>query len=120
MFPKQKSIEKKISNALKNHIRSDEHKKKISQGLLTSDRFKEFVKSNENRENQRKTTQLRHNKSLIYIFTKDGKEIIHNGRLKNMENLGISFYYLKKLRYGEIESYEGWRFIEMKQIANIQ
>jgi hypothetical protein len=111
--PKTEDHKKKISNALKNHIRSDEHKKKISHGLLKSEKFKNFVKSDKNRETQRRITQLRHDNSLIYIFTHNGKEIIHKGKLKNLEELGISFYYLKKLRYGEINEHNGWRFVSM-------
>ena len=30
------------------------------------------------------------------------------------EDYNISFTYLKKLRYGEIEEYKGWKFISME------
>lgn len=119
-IPKTEEHRNKISNSLKNHIKSDNHRHNISEGLLKSDKFNKFVKSDENRENQRKRTQSRHDNSLIYVFMKDGEKIIHKGKLKNMEKYGISFYYLKKLRYGKIENHEGWKFVEMKQIAHIQ
>ena len=120
LIPKTEEHRNKISNSLKNHIKSDNHRHNISEGLLKSDKFNKFVKSDENRENQRKRTQSRHDNSLIYVFMKDGEKIIHKGKLKNMEKYGISFYYLKKLRYGKIENHEGWKFVEMKQIAHIQ
>lgn len=47
-----------------------------------------------------------------YVYT-----LSHNGMvfyLGKGSGRRISFYYLKKLRYGDIDEYKGWKFIKME------
>jgi uncharacterized protein YcbK (DUF882 family) len=109
---------KKISESLKGIIRSDEFKKKISDSLRNSSNFKEATQSEEFRNKHKKNAKKRHDDLITYYFEFNGDIIIHKGGLKNMsDKYNISYYYLKKLRYGQIIEYNGWKFISLENMS---
>lgn len=113
-IPKSEEHRKKISDAIAGIERSPETRLKLSDSLRKSEKFQNAVKSEEFRNKQRQSTQKRHDNSITYIFEYNGLEIRHNGALSKMAlDYEITFYHLKRLRYGEVEEYNGWRFIEM-------
>ena len=113
-IPKSKEHRKKISEAITGIERSSETKSKLSESLKKSEKFQNVVKSEDFRNKHKESTQKRHNESIIYIFDYNGLEIRHNGALKKMAlEYEITFYHLRRLRYGQVEEYNGWRFIEM-------
>jgi hypothetical protein len=111
-IPKSEEHKKKIADAIRGISRSDEFKQKVSESLRNSTKFKEVTQSEEFKNKHRQNAKKRHKELITYYFEYNGDIIIHNGGLKDMSlTHDISLYYLKKLRYGEIEEYKGWKFI---------
>lgn len=53
--------------------------------------------------------------TITYYFEYNGDIITHKGGLKNMATeYEISFYQLKRLRYGIIDEYNGWKFLSIE------
>ena len=95
--------------------RSDETKLKLSNSLKSSKKFQDVVKSEEFKNKHRDNTKKRHENLITYVFKHFDEIIIHKGGLKNMSNnYDISFYQLKRLRYGEIDEYNGWVFVSLQ------
>jgi len=114
-IPKSEEHKKKISDAIRGIIRSDEFKRKVSDSLRNSSKLKEVTQSEEFKNKHRENSKKRHKESITYYYEYNGNIIIHKGGLKDMASqYDISFYYLKKLRYGKIEEYKGWRFISIE------
>ena len=117
--PKSEEHKDKISDALKGIKRSDDTKNKVSESLKKSTKFQEKVHSEEFRNTHRINTKKRHDELITYYFEYNGVEVIHKGGLQNMEeNYDISFNTLRKLRYGKLEEWNGWRFIKMTNNSN--
>jgi hypothetical protein len=117
--PKSEEHKNKISDALKGIKRSDDTKNKVSESLKKSTKFQEKVHSEEFRNTHRINTKKRHDELITYYFEYNGDEVIHKGGLQNMEeNYDISFNTLRKLRYGKLEEWNGWRFIKMTNNSN--
>jgi len=113
-IPKSDEHKKKISDAITGIKRSEETKIKSSESLRNSSKFKEKVKSENFKQKHRENAKKRHDESIIYVFEYNDEIINHKGGLKNLSSIyDISYYYLKKLRYGEIDNHKGWRFISM-------
>jgi hypothetical protein len=113
-IPKSDEHKKKISDAITGIKRSKETKIKLSESLKNSSKFKEKVQSENFKQKHRENTKKRHDELITYVFECDGVLINHKGGLKNLSLIyDISFYYLKKLRYGEIDNHKGWKFISM-------
>lgn len=114
-IPKSEEHKKKIGDAIKGIKRSNEFKQKVSDSLKSSSKFKEVVQSEEFKNKHRINTKKRHTDLIIYYFEYNGVAVIHNGGLKNMSlKYEISFNNLKKLRYGKILEYNGWKFIRIE------
>lgn len=114
-IPKSIEHRNKISNSLKRYKKTKKHLDNISKSLKNSENFKSVVKSEAFREKHRKISKKRHDEKITYYFKYNESIVIHKGGLKNMtEDYSISFYYLKKLRYGDIDEYKGWKFIKME------
>lgn len=112
--PKSTEHRDKISKSLTGIKRSDEFKNKLSESLKNSEKLKEVTQSIEFRNKHRYNTTKRHGELITYYFEYNGNIIIHKGGLKNMvDKYEISFYNLKRLRYGIITEYKGWKFISI-------
>jgi NUMOD3 motif len=112
--PKSEEHRKKIGDAIRGIKRSEETKSKLSNSLINSEKFQEKVQSEEFKAKHKNNTKNRHEKLITYFFEYNGEEIIHKGGLKNMSlKYDISFNILKKLRYGKIQEYNGWKFIKI-------
>ena len=108
----------KISKSLKGLERSDETKKKLSESLKKSTKFKEVVNSEDFKNKHKENTKKRHDELMTYYFEYLGETIVHKGGLKNMsEKYNISHHILKKLRYGVIGEYKGWKFISFENLS---
>jgi hypothetical protein len=112
--PKSPEHRDKISKALTGIKRSDEFRNKLSDSLKNSEKLKEVTQSIEFRNKHKHNTTKRHEELITYYFEYNGNIIIHKGGLKNMsDKYEISFYNLKRLRYGIITEYKGWKFISI-------
>ncbi len=119
--PKSLEHRDKISKALTGIKRSDEYKNKLSESLRNSEKLKEVTQSIEFRNKHKYNTTKRHEELITYYFEYNGNIIIHKGGLKNMaDKYEITFYNLKRLRYGIITEYKGWKFISMDNKSTIK
>jgi hypothetical protein len=114
-IPKSDEHKRKISESIIGIKRSDETKLKLSNSLKSSKKFQDVVKSEEFKNKHRNNTKKRHENLITYFFKHFDEIVIHKGGLKNMSNnYDISFYQLKRLRYGEIDEYNGWVFVSLQ------
>jgi len=113
-IPKTEEHKNKIKQALLFYEKTEEHRNNISNGLKNSTLFYDIVKGNEFREVQKKSALKRSNSKIKYIFSFNEKIIEHYGGLEHMSDIyDISISILKNLRYGKIQEYNGWKFIEL-------
>lgn len=114
-IPKSEEHRKKIGDAIRGIVRSDEFKQKLSESLKKSTKLKEVTQSEEFKNKHRKNAKKRHTELITYYFEYNGDIITHKGGLKNMATeYEISFYQLKRLRYGIIDEYNGWKFLSIE------